>query len=354
MATTWLLTGTDVIGIDTLAWSWNPGLEVGLPAATALAAVALIGYLFGQRTEHAKQAARNVKRQQELERASSIAHQLETIADSLRQDLAKHHGRLTQFRRRLSDAQAVHDERAWKELCSEAEQMLSPTMQLAERLSSAYDAIRRQSDALETFSQARTDPQTGVGNGRALEEKLGVLLGAARHGGTTFSIALVSIDRDTVDAVGDGQAGCNPQYLELARLIQTHMRDSDFVARYGDDEFVVVMPQTKLAAACLFGERLQKAVVERMKASVSCGITEHQVGDDAKSLLARADSAFYSARAAGGNRLFVHAGARIREHRTNGSPRASEPGSPATVEPGILPFDSVALSVLATTEAAGQ
>ena len=46
--------------------------------------------------------------------------------------------------------------------------ILAPTMQLAQQLSLAYDSIRQQSDALETFTEARTDPLTGVGNGRAL------------------------------------------------------------------------------------------------------------------------------------------------------------------------------------------
>ena len=103
MATTWL-----PIAVIPLAWNWDPSLEVGLPTTAALAAVALIGYLFRQRTELAEQAAQNAERQHELERASGIAHQLETIADTLRQDLARHHGRLIQFRRRLSEAQASH------------------------------------------------------------------------------------------------------------------------------------------------------------------------------------------------------------------------------------------------------
>ena len=130
-------------------------------------------------------------------------------------------------------------------------------MQLAQQLSMAYDAIRQQSDALETFSQARTDPLTGVGNGRALEEKLDILLTAARRSGTEFSIALVSIDRDSSATTSDREPKGKTQLPELARLIQSCMRESDYVARYGDDEFVVVMPQTKLAGACIFGERLR-------------------------------------------------------------------------------------------------
>jgi predicted signal transduction protein with EAL and GGDEF domain len=97
-------------------------------------------------------------------------------------------------------------------------------------------------------------------------------------------------------------------------VIRACMRDTDFVARYGDEEFVVVMPQTSLAGASVFGDRLQKRVTNDLQATVCCGMTEMHSGDDSRSLFARADSALYSAKAAGQNRLFVHTGTQIREH----------------------------------------
>jgi hypothetical protein len=50
-----------------------------------------------------------------------------------------------------------------------------------------------------------------------------------------------------------------------------------------------------------------------LETSVCCGITQAHCGDDSRSLFARADSALYSAKAAGSNRLFVHTGTHIRE-----------------------------------------
>ncbi len=321
------------------SWIYSPGVDVGLPATVALAAVALIGYLFGQRTSRSEQASEHAQREQELARASGIAHHLENIAETLRQDLASHHGRLARFRQRLGEAQSTRDDRAWHELCSEAELMLAPTMQLAQQLSLAYDSIRQQSDALETFSQARTDPVTGVGNGRALEEKLGVLLTAACRGGADFSIALVSIDRDSIATAGDGERSERARLPELAQLIQSCMRDRDFVARYGGDEFVVIMPQTKIASACIFGERLRKLVTERTSVSVSCGIAQYQEGDDQDSLLGRADSAFYSAKASGRNRQFIHTGGQIREHRSAAPGRGAEATLAESTLPSVPPVD---------------
>jgi diguanylate cyclase len=305
-----------IVELQSLVLSKLPAtVEIGLPTSVALASVALIGYLFGQRTRKANLAALDAERHRELERATAIAKQLEKIAGSLRQDLANHHSQLAGFRRRLTQAQQSENERAWELVCSEAEAILAPTMQLAQQLSLAYDSIRQQSEALETFGHARTDPATGIANARALDQKLDVMVATARRSASEFCVAFVCLDRNSAEAA-DGNH--KVRLAELARLVESCMRDSDFVARYGDEELVVVMPQAKLSGACIFAERLRQWVIERLSTTVSCGIAEYQMNDDKKSLLGRADSAFYSAKAAGGNCQFVHSGRSIREFRGSG------------------------------------
>ena len=208
--------------------------------------------------------------------------------------------------------------------------MLGPTMQLAQQLSNAYDQIRQQSDALETFTQGRTDPLTGVGNGRALEQQLQILLNGAHRGNQAFCVALLSLDRDNTTVEGRSMARIMPLLPKLAGVIQACMRDSDFIARYGDDEFVILMPQTTLAGARVFANRVRKRTDDELRASVCCGLTEVQAGDDSRVLLARADSALYSAKAAGVNRLFVHTGTHIREDQ-------SAPGTGEETTPTLTP-----------------
>ena len=306
MATTWFTWFTFAISNTT---------QIGLPVTAALAAVALIGYLFGTRTRSSAAATLDERRQQELQRAVRTARQLENIAETLRRDLVSHHTQVAAFKRRLQQVQNEGTDTAWDRLCGEAEAMLGPTMQLAHQLSNAYDQIRQQSDALETFTRGRTDPLTGVGNGRALDQQLQVLLTAASRGSSEFAIALVSLDRDATSAEGRSLASVLPMLPRLASVIRTCMRDTDFVARYGDDEFVIVMAQTSLAGARIFSDRLRRRAADDLEASVCCGLTEAQQSDDARTLLARADSALYSAKAAGPNRTFVHTGAHIREHQ---------------------------------------
>jgi diguanylate cyclase (GGDEF)-like protein len=288
--------------------------QFGIPVTVALGAVALIGYIFGQRTRTKMMAALDERRQQELERASRIAWQLENIAENLRKDLVSHHAQVAMFKRRLKLTKDCATDAAWEQLCADAEAILGPTMQLAHQLSYAYDQIRQQSDALETFTQGRTDPLTGVGNGRALEQQLRVLLASVARGGNQFCIALVSLDRTNADTAGRSLGPILPILPKLAGVIRACMRGPDFVARYGDEEFVVVMPSTTLAGANVFGDRLRNRVEQDLGNTVCCGITQAHMGDDSRSLFARADSALYSAKAAGANRLFVHTGTHIREH----------------------------------------
>jgi diguanylate cyclase len=318
-----------VAGISTWTSEWT---VVGLPVTAALAAIALIGYLFGHRTRN-KLAALDEARQRELDRAARIAWQLENIANTLRQDLAAHHTQVAAFKRRIRLAHDAGEEKLWETLCNEAESILGPTMQLAHQLSHAYDQIRQQSDALETFTQGRTDPLTGVGNGRALEQQLQVLLAGAARGNTEFAVALVSVNRNPQTGGISGRASVLPQLPKLASIIRQCLRgDTDFVARFGDEEFVILMPQTSLAGASVLGDRLRKRAAEELGATVCCGLAIAESTDDAKSLLARADSALYSAKAAGPNRMFLHTGTHIREHHAGlfQTPSTAEPESGAT------------------------
>ena len=147
---------------------WIDIWSMEIPTTMALAAVALIGYLFGRRTRsEAPVDAEQARR--ELKRAQMVARELEKIADSVRKDLAIHRGSVTRFKDRVRELSERRDDTSWQDLCKEAEGMLRPTLKLAMQISLAYDEIRQQSTQLMTFTEIRTDPLTGVSNRRALD-----------------------------------------------------------------------------------------------------------------------------------------------------------------------------------------
>lgn len=285
----------------------------------ALSAVALIGYLFGQRTRRRATPDVVEKTRVELCRATKIAKRLQQIADQIRQDVATHQASITKFTTRVRDLQADTTSEHWQSLSDEAEVLLVPTMKLTSDLSFAYDQLRRQSTQLMTFAGSRTDAQTGVYNRHAMEEQLEMLLSIRANGGVRFSLALIC-SRDDKEHEELGKVATN-KLVAFVRVIENCTRETDFVARFSDNEFVVLMPNTTLAGATVFSERLIQRVCSEHDFEIVGGVAEVQPEDTLQKLLSRADSALYSARAQGRSCLFQHNGKSLRclnETRANG------------------------------------
>lgn len=290
-----------------LVIAWLPSL----PLPVALASVAVIGYLVGRmnRDRH-ETVAQRAKR--EVQRAQSVALEMEQIAKAVSRHLERHHASLARFKDRVKDLSASEQQETWKRLCEEAEEMLRPTLQLTNEFANAYDRLRQQTNQLMTFTDVRTDALTGVRNRRALDEMLGSILAMKNRYEQVFSLVILDIDHFKRVNDQHGHLTGDKVLRSVAVAISNAARETDFVARYGGEEFVVVMPQTDLAAASIFCERLRIAIEEsplmNLRLTVSGGLAQALDGEDSQSLLSRADSALYAAKAAGRNRMFRHNG----------------------------------------------
>jgi diguanylate cyclase len=278
-----------------------------IPLPLALAVIAVLGYLTGRRSRvHAINEADKARR--ELRRAKVVARELEQIAEGVRKNLATHHLSVAKFKDHVSQLSAAEQGAAWQDLCAQAEQILKPTLRLAEQIALAYDEIRQQTNQLMTFSEVRTDPLTRVSNRRCLDETLDSLFAMMERYKEPFSLAIIDIDhfKQVNDKKGHLQGDRTLQ--AVARLLDETVRDTDIVARYGGEEFVVVMPHTNLENACHFAERVRRLIEADLSLTISGGVTVALDGDNAQSLLSRADAALYSGKAAGRNRIFRHTG----------------------------------------------
>lgn len=278
-----------------------------IPLPVALAIIAVLGYIVGRRSRvHAINEADKARR--ELRRAKIVARELEQIAEGVRKHLAAHHLSVAKFKDRVSHLSNQEKEAAWQDLCGEAEQILKPTLRLAEQIALAYDEIRQQTNQLMTFSEVRTDPLTRVSNRRCLDETLSTLFAMKERYGEPFSLAILDIDHFKQVNDKKGHLHGDRTLQALARLLDDTVRDTDVVARYGGEEFVIVMPHTNLENACCFGERVRRLIEDSLGLTISGGVATALDGDNAQSLLSRADSALYSAKAGGRNRVFRHTG----------------------------------------------
>ncbi len=156
--------------------------------------------------------------------------------------------------------------------------------------------------------RAATDPLTGLFNRRKFDRSLATEIMRAERYKTQLSLMLFDIDhfKKVNDTFGH-QAGDNV-LMDLSRYVAGHIRNSDVLARWGGEEFVILSPGNSGPMACLFAGNLLAGIGKMQFAevgSITCsfGIAHYQAGDTAETLLARADDALYRAKSNGRNRI---------------------------------------------------
>ena len=154
--------------------------------------------------------------------------------------------------------------------------------------------------------ESSLDPLTGLLNRRGLYEKTGKLFGSLHT--TTKPITVLFADLDGFKGINDalGHPAGDNVLKQVSRMVVGCMRGSDIAARYGGDEFVIVLPDCDMDQAAHIAQRLQDSVASwarenEISLSVSIGMGEApKHGEDLHSLLERVDSAMYRCKAAYG------------------------------------------------------
>jgi diguanylate cyclase (GGDEF)-like protein len=177
------------------------------------------------------------------------------------------------------------------------------------------DRLREQRLALtDAERRAQTDPLTGVLNRRSLVERLDAACSRARARG--LPIALLFIDLDHFKEINDthGHAAGDACLRAIIGPIQSELRQSDVIGRYGGEEFVVILSSADDAAARPIAERILDRVasvrVEGFGAPIrlTCSIgvaASDTLGVWGEHLIARADAAVYAAKRSGRNQVQV-------------------------------------------------
>lgn len=158
------------------------------------------------------------------------------------------------------------------------------------------------------FELSITDPLTGIYNRRYFLKRLEEEIERVKRGGPTFS--LVMFDLDFFKGINDrlGHKAGDRVLIHVVDLVRTRIRKIDVFARWGGEEFVVLLPNTPLFHAARLAEELRKRV-ERSEVlgvgTITCsfGVTEYAEEDTADSMLSRVDNLLYEAKRAGRNRI---------------------------------------------------
>jgi diguanylate cyclase (GGDEF)-like protein len=161
--------------------------------------------------------------------------------------------------------------------------------------------------------QATTDGLTGLMNHKTFYESLErELWRSRRHGGT---VALIMADIDNLKQINDvhGHRAGDRAIIEISHRLKECIRQTDLAARYGGDEFAIILPATGLGEARIVCERIVDTVARspllwqhsQIPLSVSVGVGEYGVDTNPEDITSRSDQALYIAKHSGKNTVRV-------------------------------------------------
>jgi diguanylate cyclase (GGDEF)-like protein len=176
---------------------------------------------------------------------------------------------------------------------------------------------------------ARTDGLTGLLNRRAFEESLQRDMLRVSRTGLTLGMLLIDIDH--FKSVNDlhGHLAGDEVIRKVGSTLQQGVRPADVLARFGGEEFVILMRDVGLREVEATAERLRLGIASlpglagAMAVTVSIGVTVSQLEDTADSFLSRCDDALYLAKRSGRNIVVSHHKPPLNGHHPS-------PGSPSS------------------------
>jgi diguanylate cyclase len=206
----------------------------------------------------------------------------------------------------------LDDSRAVQSAVSQSQARLSADQERASGLEAQVRAL--ESELRRLSEEVSTDALTQVANRRGLAQAFDQEVArCARESGAQLAVGLIDIDNFKKLNDSLGHAAGDVALKTLAQEVRTRLRPIDHLARFGGEEFVVLLPATDVAEAQRTLTRLQRGLTEALFlhegrevfVTFSGGVTAWQRGESLDAALERADSALYEAKRTGKNRTCI-------------------------------------------------
>lgn len=240
----------------------------------------------------------------------SLSEQVETLL----QESLSYGDALDRHKSTLRKAVTVAEiQKLERVMMNELEAMQLSNSKYRAQLDEANAKVKTQQDELVRLqADVDIDFLTKIHNRRCLDARITEEIDRAGRYGGTFSLVMMDIDHFKTINDFNGHLAGDRILRAVAELLNEGRRVSDFLARYGGDEFVLLLPQTNASQAMTLAEHVRERVAHAkiscegkvIRVRLSAGVGEVVPGKDtAESLVKRVDAALYAAKKTGRNRV---------------------------------------------------
>lgn len=295
-----------------MEFTWDsPALAFAGVGAVQSFLAFIVGCWYGQHVRARRRLAK------EYDAAAQTLLHLHEWTESVGDSVGAHQSEVKSSSAEL-EALVARDGDGWEwRALGAVRKVIGSNERLRDKLNDAERKLNEQAEAIRLHAaDARTDPLTCLPNRRALDDELRRRASEWHRKGIPYSVTLIDVDHFKKCNDTYGHAIGDEVLRRVARVLRSALRDMDFAARFGGEEFCVVHPASTLDEAQAAAERVRQSIAEsvlevgndQIRLTVSAGGAQAMQGEEAPQLLARADAALYAAKSAGRNRVRVNYG----------------------------------------------
>jgi diguanylate cyclase len=274
--------------------------------------------LWLRRRDHA--AAQDA--QQRLQGADLIAERLRKLTDEVSLSVGEHQAQIQCANDVLTSESKKTGESLAELVLGVIGGIVQANQRLQSKLETAEQRLQEQATEIETYiARSLTDPLTGLANRREFDDRLADRLAGWNRRGEIFSLLMIDVDHFKRLNDQYGHLAGDTMLTKLGQALRASARRDDVIARLGGEEFALIFPgataEQAAQAVAKVRETIGNAVVvhggTRLHVTASGGLATVLPDESADSLMGRADSALYAAKAAGRDCAFLHDGTCCRQ-----------------------------------------